>query len=188
MSVRLLFDNYKLRLVELDDLEAYHRLIEDNRKRLEDFFAGTVAQTTTLEDSRAHLTEVIRKNARKEFYSFVLTDDASDRLIASVQVKSLDWNVPKAELGYYIDAAYEGKGLVSRAVAVIVKYCFEQLQLNKLYIRAHESNIASRKIAEHNGFRLEGVLRQDYKTTRGELVDLMYYGLLREEKIFDPLA
>ena len=31
-----------------------------------------------------------------------------------------------------------------------------------------------------NGFELEGTIRRDYKTTKGEVVDLNYYG-----KVFD---
>ena len=95
-------------------------------------------------------------------------------------MKNLDWNVPKAELGYYIDRKYEGKGITTKALTRIISFCFNDLQLSKLYIRTHEENISSRKVAERNGFTLEGTIRKDYKTTDGRLVDLMYFGLVRE--------
>lgn len=28
----------------------------------------------------------------------------------------MDWSIPKAELGYYIDEGYEGKGVVTKAL------------------------------------------------------------------------
>jgi RimJ/RimL family protein N-acetyltransferase len=53
--------------------------------------------------------------------------------------------------------------------------------MKKLFLRTHEKNIASRRVAEKNGFVMEGIIRNDYKTTSGVVVDLMYYGLLKSE-------
>ncbi len=175
------FDHYLLRQLQVQDLENYFSLIERNRKRLEDFFAGTVAITRTLEDTRIHLEDVISKAAKKQYCPFIVEDEHTGRIISSIQVKNFDWNVPKAELGYYIDEAYEGKGIVTKATALIIGYCFRELDLAKLFIRTHEANAGSRKVAEKNGFKLEGTIRKDYKTTSGRFVDLMYYGLLKEE-------
>jgi len=178
------FDNYTVRLIEKDDLKNYYELIDRNRKRLEDFFAGTVALTKTLKDTKHHLADVVAKIKLKINYPFVVTDDTTGMIIASIQVKGVDWMVPKAELGYYIDAAYEGKGITTRATSLIIAYAFDELKLNKLYIRTHKENMPSVRIAEKNGFVLEGIIRSDYKTTSGTLVDLLYYGLLKEE--FNP--
>jgi len=174
------FDQYSIRLIEFSDLPAYFKLIDENRERLETFFAGTTAITRTLEETEIHLKDIINRNKDKNYFSFVVTDQSTGNLVASIQVKSLDWNVPKAELGYYIDRKYEGKGITTKALTKIIRFCFDDLQLNKLYIRTHEENISSRKVAERNGFTLEGTIRKDYMTTDGRLVDLMYYGLVRE--------
>ena len=175
------FDHFTVRLLTKEDLNSYFTLIDSNRSRLEDFFAGTVAITRTLADTSIHLDDVIDKAGKKNYFPFVVIDDQTRTIIASIQVKSLDWNVPKAELGYYVDQHYEGRGIIQKSLTHIIQFCFMELNLKKLYIRTHESNIASRKVAENNGFVLEGIIRCDYRTTRGELVDLMYYGLLKEE-------
>ncbi len=175
------FDNYTIRQLNNDDLENYFEIIQNNRKRLEDFFAGTVAITKTVEETKTHLTDIVTKAEKKNYFPFIVEENATGKIIASIQVKSVDWSIPKAELGYYIDAAYEGKGIVTKATAMIIDFCFKELKLTKLYIRTHEANISSRMVAEKNGFKLEGVIRKDYKTTSGNLVDLMYYGLVSEE-------
>lgn len=175
------FDHYTIRFLRPDDLQVYYGLIDRNRPRLEDFFAGTVALTKTLEDTRAHVQDVLQKLQDKNHFPFVVIDDSTDTLIASIQVKGLDWSIPKGELGYYIDAGYEGKGIVTKAMGYIIRWCFEELKLAKVFIRTHERNISSRRVAERNGLVLEGTIRMDYKTTRGEVVDLMYYGMLKEE-------
>jgi RimJ/RimL family protein N-acetyltransferase len=175
--------NSTLRPILPTDLDQYHALIERNRKRLEDFFAGTVAITKTREETEKHLADVIAKMEKRNYFSFVVVDADSNELIASIQVKSVDWSIPKAELGYYIDSRYEGKGIITKATAEVIAFCFNDLKLEKLYIRTHEGNISSRKVAEKNGFTLEGTIRKDYRTTKGELVDLMYYGLIREDNV-----
>src|ERR1043165_5824363 len=172
------FDHYTIRLLTEDDLHAYYSLIDRNRQRLQDFFAGTVAATGTLETTHTHVKDVIAKCEDRTHFPFVVTDNANDALIASIQIKSLDWRIPKAELGYYVDADHEGKGIVTKAVSKIITYGFEELGLFKMFIRTHEHNISSRKVAEKNGLIYEGTIRADYKTTGGDIVDIMYYGML----------
>ena len=165
----------------MDDLPNYYNLIEKNRKRLEDFFAGTVAITQTIDDTKVHLEDVLEKAESRNYFPFVVEDLTTGKLISSLQVKSVDWSIPKAELGYYIDENYTCKQIVTKAVSSIISFCFDELKMSKLYIRTHESNIASIKVAEKNGFVREGVIRRDYKTTSGELIDVIYYGLIKEE-------
>lgn len=176
------FDQYEIRQLTNDDLAAYFELIDNNRKRLEDFFAGTVAITKTLEETKVHLADIVSKAANNNYFPFVVFDTTNGKMVASIQVKNVDWSIPKAELGYYIDANSEGKGIVSRATALIIDYCFEELKMAKLFIRTYAGNVSSIKVAEKNGFTLEGTIRKDYKTTSGELVDLMYFGRTTEDK------
>jgi RimJ/RimL family protein N-acetyltransferase len=173
-----LFDNYTIRRVCAGDLPAFFSLIDNNRGRLEDFFPGTVAASRTYEDTRQLIANVTAMAEQKTFLPYVIVDNGNGALIAYLQIKSIDWNIPKAEIGYCVDAQYEGKGVTSKAVALLVKYAFDELKIHKLLIRTHDSNIGSRKVAEKNGFILEGTIKCDHKTTSGEIVDLMYYGLV----------
>lgn len=170
------FDNYTIRQLTNDDLNAYFELIETNRKRLEDFFAGTVAITKTLEETKIHLTDIVNKATKNNYFPFVVIDNSTLKIIASIQVKNVDWSIPKSELGYYIDSQYEGKGIVTKATSMIIQFCFDELKMEKLLIRTHAGNQPSIIVAEKNGFKLEGTIRKDYKTTSGDLVDLLYYG------------
>jgi ribosomal-protein-serine acetyltransferase len=172
------FDHYTLRPVLEEDLQQYFDLIDNNRKRLEDFFAGTVAATKTIDQTKTHLSDVISKHQSRKFYPYIIADNLTGELVGSIQIKSIDWNIPKAELGYYVDSRYEGKGIITRGVSILVDFAFRELKMQKLFVRTHESNIGSKLVAEKNGFKIEGLIKRDYKTTKGEVVDLLYYGLL----------
>jgi len=172
------FEHYKLRLVEQEDADPFFLLIEDNRPRLEDFFAGTVARTRTIEDTRIYFEEIANRIEGRSYYPHILIDTSHNHFIGFMDIKSIDWNVPKAEIGYFIDSHYEGKGISTKALSLIVDFAIRTLGMRKLLIRTHSENYAARALAEKNGFQQEGIIRSDYKTSRGEAVDLVYYGLV----------
>jgi len=113
-------------------------------------------------------------------YCFIIEDVKEGKLAGAIFLKNFDFTIPKCELGYFIDKEYEGKGVTSKATTKIVRYCFDNLKLNKIFLRAAATNFPSKKVAEKNGFITEGILRKDFKTEAGELIDVVYYGLLKE--------
>lgn len=174
------FDNYTVRLLELTDLEKYFSLVESNRKRLEDFFTGTVSRTKTFEDAEVFLKELLQKRDAKLYYPYIIENCENGTIVGFIDLKNIDWNIPKAELGCYTDEQYAGKGITSKAFSLFVDYCFDHYGFAKLFLRTHESNVAAQKLADKAGFQIEGKIRKDYKTTKGEVVDLIYYGRIRE--------
>jgi ribosomal-protein-serine acetyltransferase len=82
-------------------------------------------------------------------------------------------------LGCYIDEDYANKGITTHAFQIFCNFCFSEHHFQKLFLRTHHSNISARRVAEKCGFEIEGTLRRDYKTTSGEIVDLIYYGKLK---------
>lgn len=170
------FDNYSIRPLESSDLGNYFSMVEKNRKRLEDFFTGTVSRTKTFEDTEFFLSELIQKRENKLYYPFIIENPDNGEFIGFIDIKNIDWNIPKAELGCYTDEDYAGKGITSKAFSLFVEYCFEHFGFTKLFLRTHESNFAAQKLADKAGFQIEGKIRKDYKTTKGEVVDLIYYG------------
>ncbi|HEU4471459.1 MAG TPA: GNAT family protein [Flavisolibacter sp.] len=180
------FDQYLLRLLEPDDLLPYFQMVEKNRKRLENFFTGTVSRTKTLEDTRQFIIDILERAAARTYFPYLLIDKGSSAIVGFFDIKNIDWSLPKAELGCYMDEASAGKGIAGRALALFVHHCFSQYGFVKLFLRTHESNTAARQIAEKCGFVREGRLRSDYRTSSGELVDLLYYGLLNSDPYPKP--
>jgi ribosomal-protein-serine acetyltransferase len=175
----MLFPPHALRPIAAGDGPALFHLIDTNRARLEDFFAGTVAVTRTLADTEQHVVNMLAKVEAHTYFPFALVDTRTNDLVGFVDIKNIDWNIPKAELGAFMDAAYEGQGLASKALEAITRYAFDVLHVDKLLIRTHEGNNGARRVVEKNGYQLEGTVRKDYRTTAGVVVDLMYYGRVR---------
>ncbi|GAA4272174.1 GNAT family protein [Aquimarina gracilis] len=175
------FENYTIRPLELRDLEPYFYLVDRNRKRLEDFFTGTVSRTANITETASFLQEIVQKREAKQYFPYLLVDNTTNDFIAFFDLKNVDWSIPKTEIGCYTDEKYSGKGLTTRAMKLFIPYCFDHFNFKKIFLRTHHSNKAAQVLAEKCGFEVEGVIKMDYKTTSGEIVDLIYYGKLNHE-------
>ena len=124
----------------------------------------------------------------KWFDSHIGDTDRYDAIIESdglpvgtIGLLSIDRKNSKAE--YYIamgETAYKGKGVAKEASRLILKYGFEELGLNRIYLYTEIENILAQKLFEKVGFKNEGVLRQDI-ISHGKYVDRVAYGYLRED-------
>ena len=172
------FENFRITFLDTDESERFFNLIDRNRKRLEDFFAGTVSKTKTLHNTIIYCDEIKQCLIDKSYFPFIVSNLKTDAFIGLIDVKNIDWSIPKAEIGYFIDAKYEGQGVISKSLGFVIEYLSETYHFKKLLCRSNGRNIGSISVAKKNGFTLEGTIRKDYKTTKGEIVDLDYYGLV----------
>jgi RimJ/RimL family protein N-acetyltransferase len=172
------FDSYSIRLLTTQNVDAYFQLVEKNRQRLEDFFTGTASKTKTIEDTRNFVSEIVQKAKEKTYFPYIIVDNTCNRIIGFLDLKNIDWNIPKAELGCYIDEDYANKGITTKAFRLFCDFCFTEHKFKKLFLRTHHSNTSAKTVAEKCGFEIEGIIRRDYKTTSGEIIDLIYYGRL----------
>ena len=71
----------------------------------------------------------------------------------------LDLELKQGEIGYVVAPAGRGRGLARRAVALLTRWGFEALGLERIELRIDPRNTASQKVAERCGYRHEGTLR-----------------------------
>src|SRR4051812_22695991 len=170
-----------VRLIEREDFEELYSLVERNRERLLMYFPKTSAIIKDIEAAKKFAKQKVRNALDREQFNFVIVVKSHPQLIGMVMVKNVDWTVPKGELAYFIDQDYEGVGITSNAVKQVVDYCFEELAMEKLYIKFNPENVGSKKVAIKNGFEKEGLLKREFRTGLGELTDVERYGLLKKE-------
>lgn len=172
------FDHYTIRLLTEEDSDAYFQLIERNRKRIESYFAGTVSKTQTFQSTLVFIAENMQRIKDRTYFPYLIMDNTNNKIAGFIDLKNIDWNIPKSEMGCYMDADYAHKGIAAKAFKLFCDFCFAEYHFKKLFLRTHESNTAARRLVEQCGFEIEGTIRRDYKTTSGEIIDLIYYGRL----------
>lgn len=96
----------------------------------------------------------------------------------SVEQKS-DVYGQDAEIGYLLATEHWGKGIMTEAIRQMCDLAFENLDIIRITGLVYEPNIASRKVLEKNGFRLEGTMKQAV-VKRGNIYNLCVYGKVKE--------
>lgn len=85
-----------------------------------------------------------------------------------------------AEIGYWIGVPYWGRGYAAEAGEAVIRYGFEDLNLNKIYAAYFTRNPASGGVLKKLGMSYEGTLRQHHKKW-GEYVDAEMYSVLKRD-------
>ncbi|MCP4438846.1 MAG: GNAT family N-acetyltransferase [Aureispira sp.] len=172
----------QLRLIALEDAPAFLDLIEKNRARLQPYFPVSTIKIKDLASAEDYITQKIRQAGERTLYCWVMEGLESHQLIGVCFIKSIDWRVPKCELAYYVGQKFEKKGLSSKMVREVLNYCFDELKMEKVFLRIDPKNIGSQRVAIKNGFEQEGYLHNEFRTGTGELIDVLYFAKLREVK------
>lgn len=171
--------NYKLERINDVSFEAFYSLIDSNKTYIQKGFAGTVKRCETKESSKTLFNEWNSEEIDRKSFSFFIKDTIKNTLIGLVNIKNIDEGIKKCEIGYFISENYTGKGIVSKFTSEVVIYCFDILQMNKVFLRIAPENIGSQKVAIKNNFKQEGVLREEYKGFQDKFEDVIYFGLLK---------
>jgi ribosomal-protein-serine acetyltransferase len=81
------------------------------------------------------------------------------------------------EIGYWLAAPFQGRGIMTRACRAMVAYAFDTLRLQKVVIRCALGNTRSCAIPQRLGFKHEGIARQA-EWLYDHFVDLNLFGML----------
>lgn len=86
----------------------------------------------------------------------------------------------RAMLTYWLGKPYWGCGYCTEAAQAVLRYGFEDLELNRIYGHHFKRNPASGRVMQKIGMSYEGCQRQHVKKW-GAFQDVETYGILRED-------
>ena len=101
-------------------------------------------------------------------------------MLGIVVVHHVEARQGRAEIGFWLARAARGGGLGRRAVGLLVDWLFDHRWVRRLELTTTPDNAGALALAESLGFTREGVLRRRV-VERGRAVDIVWFGLLREE-------
>ena len=101
------------------------------------------------------------------------------RVVGGINL-TIDTAKGTAEMGYSIARDLWGQGLIPEAAREVVRWGFETRNLEKISAFADSRNKQSFKVMEKIGMTREG-LSTKQAFIRGEGIDNVFYGLLRED-------
>jgi RimJ/RimL family protein N-acetyltransferase len=112
-----------------------------------------IPSPNTAENVRAFLAEPLEGRVR-----LVIADPESDELIGSVGLVAVDEPGNCGEIGYWVAAPHRGRGVATRAVALLADWALGERGLRRVELQIDPDNVSSRRVAEKAGFSYEGIV------------------------------
>ena len=137
----------------------------------------------TLEEAKRELNYWRNVFYQNDGIYFAIAEKKTDRLIGSIGLTGYNSYQGRIEISYDLASEYWRLGIMTKAVAAVVKYGFEEFaptRVNRIEALVSVANIASKNLLLKCGFVLEGVLRQ-HRYHRGAYVDVSSFSILKED-------
>jgi len=129
----------------------------------------------SVEQSEEHCRRMHARWHAREELDFCFWRKADGVLVGKGGLHTIDWEIPKFEVGYWIRTSCARQGYATEATLGLVEFARSHLGARRLEITSDARNAASRRVAEKSGFELEGIRRASRRDAAGELADSCMY-------------
>ncbi|MEU7856038.1 GNAT family protein [Nonomuraea sp. NPDC049141] len=170
-------DGAELRPLEPWQAEEFLAHIDRGREFIGQYVAMPDA-VTDLESSRSFLRAYAEKAATDTGRIHGIWTDGT--LVGGVIFRTMDLGHGTAEAGCWLEPSAAGKGLVTRAIRVIIDWAVEERGIHRVEWQVSAANAASIAVARRLGMTKDGVLRESY-WHRGKRNDVEVWSVLAPE-------
>ncbi|MFI6696070.1 GNAT family N-acetyltransferase [Streptomyces sp. NPDC050433] len=148
----------------------------DRARDLVDQHVGLAQVVSDLGSARAFLLRYAEKQAADAGRVYGIWLDGT--LVGGVMFRLFDAASGTCEVGCWLEPAATGRGLVTRAVRVLIDWAVDRRGIHRVEWVASSANLPSIRTAERLGLRREGVLRGSG----------LHHGLRQDNEIWAVLA
>ncbi|MGW0807911.1 GNAT family N-acetyltransferase [Nonomuraea sp. NPDC002799] len=170
-------DGAELRPLEPWRAEEFLAHIERGRAFIGQYI-GLPDLVTDLASSRAHLQRYADKAAADTGRMYGIW--AGGGLVGGVLFRTMDVEAGTAEVGCWLEPSAAGKGLVTRAIRVLIDWAVEERGIHRVEWLAAAENTPSIAAAKRLGLTKDGVLRESFPY-RGKRHDVEVWSVLAPE-------
>ena len=157
-------------LTDADDLSAIGNAVDRT------FLSDRLPFPYTKEDADWWLNMIAEHEGKDGIFRAILLDN---KIIGTISIEQKsDVYRQDAEIGYFLLADNQSKGVMTEAVKQICEIAFAELDIVRITGLVYESNIASQKVLKKNGFILEGTMKKAV-IKNGKIQNLCSYGKLK---------
>ncbi|MCX7568666.1 GNAT family protein [Tumebacillus sp. DT12] len=133
------------------------------RKRNQEFFTAYEPyrpESFTLDWIRADIERFVLAALEDKNYALGIYLKETNELIGRITVNIIARGIHQgAHIGYYIGQEHNGKGYMTEAVRLTLKYAFDVLDLHRVEANVMPRNKRSARVLEKVGFRYEGLCK-----------------------------
>ena len=174
-----IFSTERLILRQLNENDANDLFILRSDSSVMQFIDRPVAQST---DDVLKLIQLIADLLNNnEGITWGIELKSGSGLIGTIGLWRIIKEHYRAEIGYLLHPAHQGKGIMQEAFTPILDYGFRTMKLHSIEATVNPENAASIKILERNKFAREAYFKENY-FYNGNFLDSAVYSLLTSYK------
>ncbi|MCD2492230.1 GNAT family N-acetyltransferase [Lacrimispora sp. NSJ-141] len=166
----------KLRLIEKKDVEKMLEWMHDPEVNC---FFRFDAENMTKEKALNFIQESRNSAEEKKAFHFAVVND-EDEYLGTLSLKDIDWNARVAEFAISLRRSNQGKGLGTAATLEGLKYAFDVLNLERVFLNVLSDNVKAIRLYEKCGFSYEGEAR-NHVMVKGKIKSLKWYAIQKNE-------
>jgi ribosomal-protein-serine acetyltransferase len=171
----------ELRCYSNIDAPKLQALVERNRDQLIQNFSSMVQNIVKESKATSFVNKAVEQWRSKSTFHYGIWHKPSKELIGQLKLKNVNWEVPAAELSYFIAGTSQRKGFATEAISAVLRVAFEKMNFRRVFLRIIPTNGGSLQLAEKLHFKHEGLHRNAFRCGFGELHDVHYYSLTDED-------
>ncbi|MFA6979098.1 MAG: GNAT family protein [Ignavibacteriaceae bacterium] len=166
-----------LRPVKLEDFDSFSKLTDN--KSMWIYFTSDLSKKSKL---KKWVETAISENEKKTRLAFTVVDKSTNKPIGSTSFGNISNRDKRIEIGWtWISKEYQGKGINDQIKFLMLQYCFESMDFERVEFKTDVLNDHARKALLRIGAKEEGVLRSHTLMTHNRRRDTIYYSVLRSE-------
>lgn len=125
--------------------------------------------------------EEIKDLLQKTEDIFAIVEKSSEKVIGHFVYHNW-FMVDTYEIGWVLNEAYQNQGIISSLAKEVIRHAFEEKKAHRIVATCQPENIASKRICEKSGMRLEGFFQKCIYVERlQEWWDELFFAILEEE-------
>lgn len=152
------------------------------RKWVNDFeITRTLSNVFLYPHTMADTENFIDSMIEGKMKGFVIAHKDTEEYIGQLDLIKIDWSNRVGTIGIVIGTKKNlSKGYGTEAIKLLQEFAFNKLNLNKLELDVREFNKRGIRCYEKSGFKVEGIIRENYYEN-GEYSNTVKMGILKRE-------
>ncbi len=178
--VVLEWDGLRLRPISAKDARAWREVRARNAEWLKRWDATAPPEAEPRMQTFSSMVAAMRRSARAGTQMpFAIEYDGS--FVGQITVNNvIRGSAQFASVGYWIDQRVAGRGLMPRAVALVIDHCFRSAGLHRIEVAIRPENHASLRVVDKLEIPLVG-LAPGYLHIDGDWRDHLLFGITKEQ-------
>ena len=131
-----------------------------------------------ISEAKDYLRYMLRRYRADEPSSWGIEEKRTGKLVGTIGYMAYSEDNGSVEVGYSLAHWLWNGGYMTEALARVIDYTFDAMDVNRIEAQHELDNPASGRVMEKCGMQREGVLRQRLYN-KGKFVDVALYAILR---------